>query len=102
MHEAKELKGIYHSLKEYESYDEALRIYRKIIAKVLMQIDIFLINLENILLRGGEGKLVFELDIADEIEELRAILHYQSEDTTLLGFLAGLGLGWLIFGGDDE
>ena len=101
MQEANRLKGIYNGLKEYEPYDEALGIYRKIVAKILEQIDIFLLKLENLILRGAEGNLRFELDIAQEVEQLKEKLHKKNEDTTLHGFLAGLGLGWLIFGGDD-
>ena len=100
MQEVKKLKGIYKSLEKYEPYDEILKIYIRIAAKILNQIDIFLIKLENIVLKGGEGSLQLELDISKEIDELREKLY--SKDTTLLSFLAGFGLGWFIFGGDGE
>ncbi len=100
--ECNKLKGIYKSLQDYELFDEVLGLYRKIIAKVLRQIDLFLTKLENLVLRGGEGSLVFELDVEDEVQAIRAKLQRSDKGSWLLSLLAGFGLGWLIFGGDGE
>ena len=100
--ECKKLKGIYKSLKDYELFDEVLGLYKKIVAKVLRQIDLFLTKLENIILRGGEGSLVFTLDIEDEVQAIRAKMQRSDKGSSFLSLLAGFGLGWLIFGGDGE
>ncbi len=100
--EVKKLKGLYSKLDKYDKYDKKLTIYKKIILKILNELEMFFIKLENLLLRGGEGELKFEIDVTDEIMELKDMFH--SEEVKKVGFsslLFGLGLGWLIFGGDD-
>jgi hypothetical protein len=101
--EVDRLKCLYKELEKYKRYDEKLNVYQKIISRLLEQIETFLLRLENLLLRGGKGSLTLEFDVTDEIMELKEKFHKDEVKKVSFGsFLLGLGLGWLIFGGDDE
>ena len=101
--EVDRLKCLYKELEKYKKYDEKLEVYQKIISRLLEQIETFLLKLENLLLRGGRGNLILEFNVTEEIMELKDKFHKDEVKRVGFGsFLLGLGLGWLIFGGDDE
>ncbi len=97
--EIDKLKGLYKELEKY-SNDTALQIYRAIIKKIVKDIEIFFIKLENLILKGGEGKLDLEINIACEAALLAKHLSKKSS-FALENFLLGLGLGWFFFS-DEE
>jgi len=100
--ETEKIKGLYLDIEEYSKFDKKLNIYKRIILKLLNELEMFFINLENLLLRGGKGELKLEFDVSDEIMELKDMFHSEKLKKVGFGsFIIGLGLGWLIFGGDD-
>ncbi len=97
--EIDKLKGLYKELEKY-SNDTALQIYRAIIKKIVKDIEIFFIKLENIILKGGEGEVDLEINIACEAALLAKHLNKKSS-FALENFLLGLGFGWFFFS-DEE
>ncbi len=97
--EMNKLKGLYKAL-EKESSDEKIKIYRKIIKKIIRQVETFFIKLENLVLQGGSGQLNLEINIDDEIAKLKKSFK-KKNSFSLESFLLGLGLGWFFFS-DDE
>ncbi len=95
--EVDRLKGIYKELDKH-SYDDKLKIYQKMIKKIISQIEMFFIELENTVLKGAKGELNLKIDINDEVEELKKSFSKEKNSFGLSGFLAGLGLGWFLFG----
>ncbi len=76
--EIDKLKGLYKELEKY-SNDIALRIYRAIIKKIVKDVEIFFIKLENLILKGGEGELDLEINIACEAALL--VKHLNKKDS---------------------
>ena len=97
--EIDKLKGLYKELEKY-SDDVALQIYRAIIKKIVKDVEIFFIKLENLILKGGVGELDLEINIGCEVALLAKEVNKKGA-FALENFLLGLGLGWFFFS-DDE
>ncbi len=97
--EIDKLKGLYKELEKY-SNNTALQIYRAVIKKIVKDVEIFFIKLENLILKGGEGELDLEINIACEAALLAKHLNKKSS-FALENFLLGLGFGWFFFS-DEE
>ena len=92
------LKEMYVALKK--SDDEVYIVIRRAIYKILNQIELFFIKLENLILKGGKGELTLVLEADDEIERLNDLLMRTHKNSGFFkGLLIGLGLGW-IFGSE--
>ena len=93
--EINRFKAIKIELEKYSKYDENLKYFILVVDKLLSQIEMFFIRLENSILGDKEEvKLVLEAD--NEIELLNQKLN-KKYSFNLKNFLLGLGLGYLIW-----